>query len=232
MKMSNVADVLKNFRQSIGVSLAMLALAGPNMAGAQESGSGVLVSIVADADLGLGARHGILKLKAALAETGAKVEEVASPRAAKGEIMIVAGLARGSGFAVTAIERLGATAPADLPESLLIHNGQWRDKQVLLAAGSDDRGLMYALLDVADRIGWAKDPRKPLSEVRDAREQPDIPERALSVYTMQRKWVESRFYDEAYWTRYLDMLAENRYNSFVFIMGYSPGTGVSEFFRR
>ena len=34
---------------------------------------------------------------------------------------------------------------------------------------------MYALLDVADRVGWAKSPEDPFSEVRDAQEKPFTP---------------------------------------------------------
>ena len=48
------------------------------------------------------------------------------------------------------------------------------------------------LLDAADRVGWAADAARPLSEVRDAREKPYVPERALSVYTMQRAAFEAR----------------------------------------
>jgi hypothetical protein len=37
---------------------------------------------------------------------------------------------------------------------------------------------------------------------------------------MNRAYWESRFYDEAYWARYLDLLAQNRFNSLVVIFGY------------
>ena len=40
---------------------------------------------------------------------------------------------------------------------------------------------------------------------------------------MNRAYWESRFYDEAYWARYLDMLAQNRFNSLVVIFGYENG---------
>ena len=82
---------------------------------------------------------------------------------------------------------------------------------------------MYALLDVADRTGWAKSAEQPFSEVRDAEEKPFTPERALSIYTINRAYWESRFYDEAYWARYLDVLAQNRFNSLVVIFGYENG---------
>ena len=82
---------------------------------------------------------------------------------------------------------------------------------------------MYALLDVADRVGWAKSAEQPFSEVRDTEEKPYAPERALSIYTFNRAYWESRFYDEAYWARYLDVLAQNRFNSLVVIFGYENG---------
>ena len=59
--------------------------------------------------------------------------------------------------------------------------------------------------------------------MRDATETPFVRERALSLYTFNRAYWESRFYDEAYWVRYLDLLARNRFNSLVVIFGYENG---------
>ena len=39
-------------------------------------------------------------------------------------------------------------------------------------------GLMYGLLDVADRISWCNNPKNPLSEVKEMTEKPDVPEKA------------------------------------------------------
>jgi len=79
------------------------------------------------------------------------------------------------------------------------------------------------LLEVADRVGRAKSAAQPFSEVQDAQEKPFTPERALSIYTFNRAYWESRFYDEAYWARYLEVLARNRFNSLVVIFGYENG---------
>src|SRR5262249_62009592 len=57
-------------------------------------------------------------------------------------------------------------------------------------------------------------------EVRDAREKPYRPERALSIYTMHRASFEQRFFNDDYWARYFDLLAKCRFNSFVLIFGY------------
>jgi len=111
-------------------------------------------------------------------------------------------------------------APPEGAESLLIRRGKWNGKTAWLVSGADDRGLMYALLDVADRVGWAADPNNPLGEVRDAAEKPYVAERGVSIFTMQQADFEARFFNEDYWARYFDMLARDRFDTFVLIFGY------------
>src|SRR5262249_17862810 len=79
------------------------------------------------------------------------------------------------------------------------------------------------LLDLADRIGWATSALDPFGEVRDTTETPHVRDRALSIYTMNRASFERRFFDEAYWDRYFDMLARDPFNAFVLIFGYENG---------
>jgi hypothetical protein len=177
------------------------------------------LSLVADAAPGAPVRHGLAKLKAALKEKGADCRDAAALDAAGGAAAIVAGLASATGPAAQCLKDLGIAPPAEA-ESLLIQHVDWKGKKALLLCGADDRGLMYALLDVADRIGWAADPAQPLAEVRDARERPAVPERALSIYTMHQAAFEARFFDESYWAAYFDTLARNRFNTFVLIFGY------------
>jgi hypothetical protein len=52
-------------------------------------------------------------------------------------------------------------------------------------------------------------------------------ERALSIYTFHQANFESYFYDEAYWAKYLDMLAKNRFNTFALLFGYEKWGYVS-----
>ena len=82
---------------------------------------------------------------------------------------------------------------------------------------------MFAALDAAERVGWARDAADPLSEIRDITEQPAVRDRSLSVYTMNRAHWESRFYDERYWERYFDLLAASRFNRFLIVFGYENG---------
>ena len=179
----------------------------------------VAVSVVSDASPGLAASHGLGKITAALKAKGIAAEHVTTPVEAKGQILVVAGLASGIGPAAQLAKANDIPLPTDA-EALVIRHIKSKGRPVLLLVGSDDRGLMYAALDVAERIGWGNDPSNPLSEVRDATEKPFVPERSLSIYTMHQKTFESFFYDEEHWARYLDMLAANRFNTFALLFGY------------
>ncbi len=181
-----------------------------------------LVSLVVDRSPAAPANHGVEKIIASLRARNIACEQLRGLEGARGNHLVVVGLADGEG---PAAQLLGANRlPKPLgAEALMIRHISWQGKPVLLVAGTDARGLMYAELDVADRIGWSKDRKMPFSEVRDTLESPDAPQRAMSIYTMNRAYWESRFYDEAYWARYLDTLAQNRFDSLVVIFGYENG---------
>jgi len=177
------------------------------------------VFLVTDAKMGPAARHGAGKVQLALQARGLEVERTTSVESSRGSILIVSGISEGAGPAAALLKARNIAKPKE-PESLLIRHMRVKGKNTLLVTGADDRGLMYGLLDVADRIGWAEDSKNPLSEVRDAEESPSVSERALSIYTMHQGNFESYFYDEAYWAKYLDMLAANRFNTFALLFGY------------
>ncbi|HEY3324276.1 MAG TPA: hypothetical protein VGP72_27745 [Planctomycetota bacterium] len=179
------------------------------------------VSVVTDAVPGLAASHGVSKVLDALRTKQTGCEKVSSLAAARGKTLIVVGAASGDGAAAQLLK--AAQAPSlEGPEALIIRRAEWQGKAAWVIGGSDDRGVMYGALDVAERISWS-DRSAPLKELRETSERPSVSERALSIYTMNRAYWESRFYDEAYWARYLDLLAQNRFNSLVVIFGYENG---------
>jgi hypothetical protein len=180
------------------------------------------VSIVTDNKSGASVLHGLTKLTNALQAKNITFEKVGSVNEAKGKLIIVIGLSSGEGEAAQML-KAGNHAVPEVSEALTIWKTKMQNRLVWVISGFDDRGLMYGLLDVADRIGWSIDQKSPMSEVKEITEKPDVKERAVSIYTMNRAYWESRLYDEAYWTRYLDMLARDRFNSIVVIFGYENG---------
>jgi len=181
-----------------------------------------LVSLVINEEAAKPVQHGLGKLKESLQAKGAPIEEAVSLQRAGGKMVVIVGLASGAGETAKLIAELKLSPPRE-PESLLIRRFNRNGTAMLLVAGGDARGLMYALLEVANRVSWAESSEQLFSEVRDTEEIPYTPERALSIYTFNRAYWESRFYDEAYWARYLDVLAQNRFNSLVVIFGSENG---------
>jgi hypothetical protein len=198
------------------IALGALVLAMPPGAALPEP---VRVSLIQDPGAGAPARYGMQKIKAALEARGIPCDEPASAQAARGDLLVVAGIPSKGGAAAELAKSLGATVPS-APESLLIRNAEWKGRHTLLLSGPDDHGLMYALLEVADRVGWAADASRPLSEVHDTVESPAVGERGVTIFTMQQAQFENRLHDENYWAKYFDNLARNRFNTFQVLFAY------------
>ncbi len=174
-------------------------------------------AFLADDSLRAPARYGLARLEQALQDRG-----VAPAPPAKADWLVFAGLAPARGPAAEALLRNRVPLPEG-PEAFVIQRDRAGNKPALILCGADARGLMYAALEVARRVSWRASSADVFSEVRDVRQAPFIRERAVSIYTMHRGYFESRLYDERYWRRYFDLLAENRINSFVVIFGYENG---------
>ncbi|RXH58756.1 hypothetical protein GRAN_2066 [Granulicella sibirica] len=104
------------------------------------------------------------------------------------------------------------------PEMLAIIPGG-KGSRSLLVSGTDARGLVYGLLEVADRVRSSDDVlaaltlHEPLVET--------TPNRVRSVARAFCSEVEDKpwFYDRVFWGRYLDSLAFARFNRFNFTLG-------------
>lgn len=120
-----------------------------------------------------------------------------------------------------ALEDAGASLP-DGTESLALATGRLSGRDTLLACGSDVRGLVYALLEVADRVAYAPDPLAALNALPPTSERPH--NRIRSIARLFSSDIEDKgwHHNRAFWERYLTMLARERFNRFalMFGMGY------------
>ncbi len=180
------------------------------------------ISIVTDPDMGQVATHGLDKLMETLKAKRIPFETITSGTDARGRIVLVAGIAGGDGLAANLLKNDNRNV-FETSEALTIWNTRWQDKPTTVVAGYDDKGLMYALLDIANRISWSTDRSAPLQFVREVTSKPDIKERGIAMYTMHRRYWESRFYDDRFWTQYFDMMAQNRLNMLEILFGYENG---------
>jgi hypothetical protein len=168
------------------------------------------VAVITQGELAAPAAHGLGKLSSALRKKGFEVSDASAGKTA--DLFILAGIGPSSGAALP-----------EGPEALVIRRATYQGKPAVILRGGDARGLMYAALDTAERVGWSNSGSDPFQQVRDVSEKPFLAERGVSIYTMQRAYFESRLYDEAHWRRYFDLLASSRINSFVVIFGYENG---------
>ena len=102
-------------------------------------------------------------------------------------------------------------------------------REVTSAAGSDERGLVYALLELADRVRFG-DVAHALRGLKPGNESP-----ANSIRSVARAFVsdvedKAWFQDRSFWPPYLDMLAAQRFNRFNLTLGlaYDFTTGISD----
>lgn len=102
------------------------------------------------------------------------------------------------------------------PEALGLVPGP---RKALLACGSDVRGLVYAVLELTDRVVHGGNPQAALTLSKPIVEQPANPIRSIArLFTSQvedKPW----FYDKSFWQRYLTMLVTQRFNRFSLTLG-------------
>ncbi len=152
-----------------------------------------------------------------------KMEQVAPSQ----ECIFVGGPA--SNIARRVLEAAAISLP-DGPECLAIARGKPGQHTVLVAAGSDAPGLVYAVLELADRVRFADDPLVALRAMKPISERP-----ANVIRSVMRAFVSDVqdkpwFNDRAFWQSYLTMLATHRFNRFNLALGlgYDFTTGITD----
>lgn len=148
-------------------------------------------------------RWAIDELERALKTAGASVSRRdAVSQAAPGEMVVAAGG-----------RKLGVAMP-DSPEALAIVTTQQAGHPVVQVCGQDARGLVYALLELADRVRHSSDTRMALSVPKPIAEQPANPVRSISRMFVSDVEDKPWFNDREMWPAYLTMLATQRFNRF------------------
>lgn len=130
--------------------------------------------------------------------------------------LLVAG--RESAEARQVLDAAGVSIPEG-PESLGLTPGKVGERPVLLACGSDVRGLVYAVTELADRAAHADGPLGALAVPRPVVEWPANPIRSVTRLFASDVEDKAWFYDRSFWQRYLSMLITQRFNRFSLGLG-------------
>jgi hypothetical protein len=134
--------------------------------------------------------------------------------------LVVAGL--NSPLAVDVLKNTKMKIAA-APEALGVLSGTVANRKVILACGYDSRAVMYALLDLADRVQNASsDPIAALENVPKIAERPANQVRSITRLFVSDIHDKPWYNDREMWPDYLTMLATQRFNRFnlAFGIGY------------
>ena len=136
---------------------------------------------------------------------------------------------RTSKSARQALDGAGLSIP-DVPEALGLVRGQAGGRSVLLASGSDARGLVYGVHVLADRVRYASDPIAELQRPDRIVEQPANPIRSIARLFTSDVEDKAWYYDKSFWEQYLTMLITQRINRFAltFGIGYNAPRSIRD----
>jgi len=192
----------------ISCFVVLLLLASPTRAAAARA-----VHVVVEKGIEPPAAHALRQLTMALERKDFKIVRQATlPK--RSDMAFVVGLPKDSASLRKLMDRYSLTLP-EAAESLLVKKLLDRSPPVVLIAGHDQRGLMYALLDLARSIELAPTGADPLAEIQEAHESPLLAVRAVTIHLFNAD-VDGEWYDdEAFWRRYFTMLARCRFNTFA-----------------
>ena len=131
-------------------------------------------------------------------------------------VIVIAG--SNSAFSQQLLKLAKITIP-NVPEALGLIPVRYKDKQVLLACGNDQRGLIYAVLELVDRVHNSTKPLDSLLVQKSIVEQPANVIRSLNRLFVSDIEDKIWYNDREMWPKYLTMLATQRFNRFNLSFG-------------
>ncbi len=130
--------------------------------------------------------------------------------------IVVAGTS--SSIAKKLLKEAGTTIPA-VDEALGLIRLKSEGKQLLLATANDVQGIIYAVLELADRVNYSVQPLTSLHIEKPIVEKPANSIRSLAKLFVSEIEDKPWFNDREMWPHYLTMLATQRYNRFNLFLG-------------
>jgi hypothetical protein len=158
------------------------------------------------------------QLRASLAARGVSVRQCKQVSEVEPAEFCIVAASTGSDWLKQSLHQAKIALP-DSPETLALGSAGIGERTALFAIGTDTRGLVYALLEVADRIAHSDPPLAAIETQKPIVEQPANAIR--SVARLFASDVEDLpwFRDKDFWVEYLSMLAAERFNRFNLTLG-------------
>ncbi|MCJ7595314.1 MAG: hypothetical protein MUO52_11150, partial [Desulfobacterales bacterium] len=177
------------------------------------------IDIVVDGALEPSALYGLNKLRRAFQVKGISVSEKKSMAEEQSADTFLIGTLPES-LLVKELKRSGKLNLSDKRESLAVQRVKDTKGEFFVIAGADDRGLMYALLEIARQIELSPTNRIGRDAILDISESPLVPVRSMAVFLHNQDDEREWYYSKEYWEEYLGMLAEHRWNTFNLVFSH------------
>ncbi len=213
-------DFLKLAGATTAFSLTQRALAGPSRR----------ISVIVDANDPIASSDPVKwaagQLRRALIAKGVICEIVQSPEQANGSNFHILVAGAGSS-AAKGFPRAGASSTN--PDSIRLTPGDTAKTPSIWVSAAGQRGFIYGLLELAERVQFNSDPSAGLHLSEIVAEEPANEIRSVGRYFCSEVEDKSWYYDKDFWRGYLDVLATSRFNRFNlgFGLGYDFPRGVT-----
>ncbi|MFI5070661.1 MAG: twin-arginine translocation signal domain-containing protein [Terriglobales bacterium] len=217
MKSNNLSR--RDFLQLTALSVGALGLGAP---AAAQSGGGATICLVADpTDLAVSpapATWAIRELTHAIEAHGIHVRQFKTlDQCPPSSFCLMVGSHNTP--PVSKILKDANVSVLNAPECLALVPATHNGVPMLLACGSDARGLMYAVLELADRIKYSDNPIQALKTQGPIAEQPFNQVRSVARLFVSDVEDKPWFYNREMWPAYFSMLASQRFNRFHLALG-------------
>jgi hypothetical protein len=153
------------------------------------------------------------ELGASLSQSGEKIHEFESLAKAPPSERYVIAAGIHSPIASAVVESAGLRISA-ARECFVLVPARYQDRNILLACANDARGLMYALLELADRAEHTTNPVSASRLQKPVAEEPFNQLRGVGRLFVSEVEDKPWFYDREMWPAYFSMLATQRFNRF------------------
>jgi hypothetical protein len=166
------------------------------------------------------------RLRTALTNKGFLCDIGPSPEQVRGSTFVVVVATAGSRLARNFPQ---AGAALGNPESLRLTPGHLAGVPAILVSASGQRGFIYGLLELAERVQFHQDAVAALHLTGPLEEEPANEIRSIARAFCSEVEDKAWYYDQDFWRGYLDLLVASRFNrfNFTFGIGYDFPRGVT-----
>jgi hypothetical protein len=177
------------------------------------------VEIVRDGTWGKPADYGFSRFQESLRAKGISFKQSPSLAQTSSSRVVLIGT-RSESNEIEKLLREGKLELSPKKEALAVKKIKESSKDILVIAGADDRGLMYALLELVKQIEVLEKAENWFTFVKEVSENPFVPVRGMVVLLHNEDCERDWYYSKEYWNEYIGMLAENRWNSFNLVFSH------------